>query len=370
MLEHREPDPRDDIYALACITYELLTGRHPFDRLSAIQARGAGMKPKRPKDVNYRQWRTLKAALSFERTTRTPTVADFLEEMSGTHRSVAYLALAGSGVMMGVLVAAGLNYYWETQSDSSGESAPAAARAVEPSQPSPQTAQPPAPTLSLASVAPVLAGIPCSALSASVRDSALQVQGYFPKSIGLTRLKETLSAIPGVKTLNVDAQQVDDDKCGPISMFAPYWTSSRQAGAAPSIRTKAPKAELTEGSSLIVDITTPGYESYVNVDYYSFDGSVVHMVPSRRARNNQAPPNYSATIGGLGNWVVAKPFGTDLIVLLVTPVPLFDGVRPEQEPTPEYLRAVDKQLRHIANKHGSDKIAVDFIQITTKAGKP
>ena len=73
-----------------------------------------------------------------------------------------------------------------------------------------------------------------------------------------------------------------------IKPFAPYWTRNRQAGGTASIHTKQPNAELTQGDPLIVDITTPGYDSYVNVDYYVLDGSVVHLVPSPRAKDSQS----------------------------------------------------------------------------------
>ena len=37
-----EADPRDDVFSLACITYELISGNHPFGRKSAAVARGKG----------------------------------------------------------------------------------------------------------------------------------------------------------------------------------------------------------------------------------------------------------------------------------------------------------------------------------------
>ena len=379
MLEHLEPDPRDDIYAMACITYELLTGKHPFDRLSALQARGAGMKVQRHKNLGHRQWRALKHALAFERQARTPTVARFVQEISVDNRPRIVAEATAAVIVIAGITAAAIHFYPRSQPGNEPPSTTAATTTAETKKPPasapPQVASvpsppPPFPALSLAEVTPMLSSIPCSALVPSVHEHDLKVQGFLSSSFGETKLKEKLAKVPGMSNLNVDVQQVSDDKCRVVQEFAPFWTRNRLADTTATIRTRAANAELTEGDALIVDITTPPYDSYVYVDYYVLDGSVAHLVPNPQAKANQAPASYKASIGGLGNWVISKPFGTEMIVLLITPVPLFDTVRPASEPAADYLRAVDHQLQQLAAKHGRDKIVADVVQITTKAKKP
>jgi serine/threonine protein kinase len=82
MLEGESPDVRDDIYALGCITYELLSGTHPFQRKNAVEARRLGLKPERIDCLNKHQWRVLEQALAFERAERTPSVPAFWEGLN------------------------------------------------------------------------------------------------------------------------------------------------------------------------------------------------------------------------------------------------------------------------------------------------
>ncbi|HLZ96857.1 MAG TPA: serine/threonine-protein kinase [Steroidobacteraceae bacterium] len=82
LLAGRAPDPRDDLYALACLSYELLSGEHPFQRRPATEARTLGIVPKRPPGLTRQQWQTLAMGLSWHRGGRPTSVRAWLNKMN------------------------------------------------------------------------------------------------------------------------------------------------------------------------------------------------------------------------------------------------------------------------------------------------
>jgi serine/threonine protein kinase len=123
MWNREPPDPRDDIYAFACVTYELLSGRHPFDRRSAKAASTKRLAPQRIEGLSRAQWEGLKKGLALRREDRTASVAQFVRPFVPRSRLRKYALPATAAAVLATAgaLAVSARFYRDAVEDSTLE---------------------------------------------------------------------------------------------------------------------------------------------------------------------------------------------------------------------------------------------------------
>ncbi len=117
MMNGAKADPRDDIYAFGLVVYELLTGKHPYNRKSASEVFIEQQKTNKPatpapvKGLSRRQWQALKSALEILQDKRPKNLETWLEQFDPKAGRWSPQLLGGAITAILLMASFGINYW-------------------------------------------------------------------------------------------------------------------------------------------------------------------------------------------------------------------------------------------------------------------
>lgn len=108
MLRGHQAMPSDDVYSLACMAYEMISGRHPFigdDGLPmpADVAKEKGAKVEPIPVLSRRHMRALRKGLAFERPNRFDNAGEFIDAIKARNRKKEAMLLTSAAVVSGAI---------------------------------------------------------------------------------------------------------------------------------------------------------------------------------------------------------------------------------------------------------------------------
>jgi serine/threonine protein kinase len=102
MLAGAPPEPRDDIYSLGCIAYEILAGKTPWGNLPGDEAARRRLKLARPAGMHGNHWQVIRRALSFRAADRPADAREFIAAFSPRTRRRRVLPWAAAALLGGI----------------------------------------------------------------------------------------------------------------------------------------------------------------------------------------------------------------------------------------------------------------------------
>jgi hypothetical protein len=213
-----------------------------------------------------------------------------------------------------------------------------------------------------------LSGFDCASLSATLsKDMKITVSGYVASEADLQTLGTRLAEFGNVAAVVNQARVAGWPSCEVLDIL-------HQKASAPANRAEMPAVgpfqhgpAYAAGEKLVVEAeATSLYDGFLYVDFIQHDGTVLHMLPGDAAKAGER-----VLLGnGPQEFTIAPPYGTEMLVVLSSPVPLFEKDRPQVEKAKAYLGALKRALDAAEQKAGAGKVFSNYSFVTTGATPP
>lgn len=221
------------------------------------------------------------------------------------------------------------------------------------------------PSFDLAPVTELTQVIPCGKVEARLTGNEVVLQGFVGNEEDREGLSSAVNRVAGGRTVRSDISVLMWPYCELLPMISGL---VRGQDVAENVSNRN-HVTYREGDNLVLDLTTPNFPSYVYVDYFLLDGSVVHLFPSGVQNENSVQPNQTLRIGDgpkAKKWEISPPFGEEMITIIASARPLFKEPRTEVEKADVYLSALDAGIRSV----DMNEVLANFTFVQTSAKGP
>ena len=206
--------------------------------------------------------------------------------------------------------------------------------AVAPPVPAPPSAPAFSPAALRAQLAAAIGANACALVDPAVAQNGdVTVTGLAGQDAAAS-LRTTLTGIAGAHPMDWRVQALQPVFCPALSLLRPISPLAGAPALGLRLRLAGGQTTLHDGARILPRLTMPRFAGYARVDYLGHDGSVVHLYPTVAdpAQNFAAVPGRvlgperQLALGDGGPreplWEVGPPYGTDMIIAVVSSVPL------------------------------------------------
>ena len=222
----------------------------------------------------------------------------------------------------------------------------------------PPPAAPPNPVQPTATaVQRLAAAYDCADIDAQAgADGTLRVTGVLRDAVEVAALIDDLATAFAGSDLPTDLVPIGEPNCAVAALIGAHRPDYPML--------TAPRSTFAAGDVIVADIAGGDATRHLYVDYFQLDGTVIHLVPEAVGGPALIPAGTSLRLGDGSTsgfvWRADQPFGRELLAVFMSDEPLFDGERPVDELTVDYLR----RLRAQTSAHRGAVFA-DYLTITT-----
>jgi len=227
-------------------------------------------------------------------------------------------------------------------------------------------------TGSIMQLTQALSGFGCASLQATIsKDMKITVSGYVASDADLKSLGDKLAALDRTAGIVNQATVAGQPACDVLELLHRTAGGQAELRSLPAVRPFQHGPHFAAGDKLVVEAeATPLYDGYLYVDFVQHDGTILHMLPGPDRPNNAVKAGERILIGnGPREYTITPPYGTELLVVMSSPTPLFKSPRPQVEETKGYLDELKRAIEAAGNQSGASPVVSSFTFITAGPGQ-